>query len=162
MLNFMHNRRFAQMAFVTNDVERAKVVFSKLFGFDEVPPTCGIGTPEIAKTEYKGRPAPEIDCKIAYFDFGNIQIELMEPNDVPSAWRDVLNEKGECLHHISFFVKDMDARILDCECKGMTLVQRGIFAENNGQYAYLDTNGQTPYMIELLEYFGDMKDIDAF
>lgn len=160
MLDFMYNKKFAQMAFITNDVEAAKVKFAKMFGFDPVPPTCGIGTPEVAKTEYMGKPAPEIDCKIAYFDFGNIQVELMEPNEYPSAWRDMLNMKGECLHHVSFWVKDIGARIADCEAKGMTMVQRGIFAMNNGAYAYLDTNGQLPYMIELLEYFGDMKDLE--
>lgn len=153
MLDFMQNQSFAQMAFVTNDVERAKVRFANLYGFAEVPPTCGIGTPETAKTKYMGKDAPEIDCKIAYFEFGNIQVELMEPNGVPSAWRNWLNQRGEGLHHVSFWVRDIPARIADCEKKGMSLVQEGIFADGSGAYAYLDTKGELPYFIELLERF---------
>lgn len=152
MREFMLNGRFAQMAFVTNDVETAKVRFAGLYGIP-VPPTCGIGTPEVAKTEYHGRPAPEIDCRIAYFDFENIQIELMEPNAVPSAWRDWLDTHGEGLHHVSFLVHDIEDKIAACERKGMELVQKGIFAKGDGAYAYLDTKGQLPYLIELLEVY---------
>lgn len=153
MLDLMQQGSFAQMAFVTEDVERAKRQFAELYGFVEVPTTCGIGTPEVARTEYHGRPAPEIDCRIAYFNFQNIQVELMEPNHVPSAWRDWLNAHGEGLHHVSFFVEDIEAGIKDCMGKGMDLVQRGLFADGDGAYAYLDTKGALPYLIELLESY---------
>ncbi len=153
MLEMMKDQKFAQMAFVVRDVEKAKTEFSRLFGFKEVPPTCDLGPVETAKTEYKGRPAPEIECKIAYFDFENIQIELMEPNEVPSAWRDWLDAHGESLHHVSFFVTSTRERIRELEEKGMELVQQGDFADGSGCYAYLDTKGKLPCLIELLENY---------
>lgn len=155
MENYFAGANIAQIAFVVQDVEVSKVKFAKLIGLEEVPPTCGIGTPEVAKTEYFGKPSPSIDCKIAYFNFGNIQIELMEPNEEPSAWRTWLNANGEGLHHLSFFVKNMEEQIAGCEKKGMRLVQRGEFADASGCYAYLASEDTVNFFIELLEVYDE-------
>jgi len=158
MFNFIQGARVAQMAFVVNNLEEVKSGFSNLFGFTPVPPTCGLGNPEVARTEFRGKLSPEIECKIVYFDFENIQIELMQPNENPSTWREWLEQRGEGLHHISFLVHDMDARIKDCEKKGMTMVQRGEYADASGCYAYLEAPGTVNFLIELLE---DYKKRDA-
>ena len=153
MLSVMKDKKIVQLGFVTNHVEQSAEKFRTMFGFRETPAVRDLGLPEVAKTQYMGQAAPQIACKIMSFNFGNIQFELMEPNMEPSAWRGWLEVHGESLHHVAFFVDDVDAEIKNCEKKGLSLLQRGEFANATGRYAYLDTHGATPYLIELLQRY---------
>ena len=142
-----------QVALVVNDIEKTKTKLAKFFGI-EVPPTLGSGDFDVTKTEVKGVPAPDAACKMAFFSVGNgVQLELIEPNNVPSVWRDFLNEKGEGIHHIAFNVKGMDNAIKSCEDFGMELVQKGNYGDGGGCYSYLNGDEGLPFILELLENF---------
>ena len=78
-----------------------------------------------------------------------LDIELIEPDDQPSVWRDVLNEKGEGVHHIAFVIKGMQEKILKLESNGMKLMQKGEYT--GGRYAYIDCVDQLKTIVELLE-----------
>ena len=41
----------------------------------------------------------------------NFYIELMQPNDLPAVWRDVLDSTGEGLQGIGFFVDDLSQAV---------------------------------------------------
>ena len=56
---------------------------------------------------------------------GDLQMELIQPNEEPSIWREHLEQFGEGIHHISFNVKGMQKTISVCEDWGMKLLQRG-------------------------------------
>ncbi|MCL2820157.1 MAG: VOC family protein [Oscillospiraceae bacterium] len=142
-----------QVALVVNDIEKTKTRLAKFFGI-EVPPTLGSGDYEITKTEVKGKPSPDAACKMAFFQVGNgVSLELIEPNDVPSVWRDFLNEKGEGIHHIAFNVKGMENAIKSCEDFGMELVQKGNYGDGGGCYSYLEGGEGLPFILELLENY---------
>ncbi|MBQ4258388.1 MAG: VOC family protein [Clostridia bacterium] len=64
-----------------------------------------------------------------------------------------IDTHGEGIHHIAFFVKDMDKVIEDCIKEGMTVVQQGNYDDASGRYTYLDGNEQYKCVIELLESF---------
>ncbi|MCM1135035.1 MAG: VOC family protein [Clostridium sp.] len=141
----------AQVGFIVKDVEAVKGKFAELFGVP-VPPTIDGGEYEITQTQYKGEAAPDANCLMAFFDLDNgFQIELIQPNEHPSVWRDFLEEKGEGLHHIAFRMKGMKENIAVCENFGMTLVQKGEYGNGAGRYAYLDGEKDLKCMIELLE-----------
>ena len=97
------------------------------------------------------RPAlPRARAKLAFFHVGeNLDIELIEPDETPSVWRNVLNEKGEGVHHIAFVVNGMKEKILALEGNGMKLLQRGEYT--GGRYAYIDCVDQLKTIVELLE-----------
>lgn len=153
MGSILEQCRFAQVGFIVRDIEEAKKRFAVLFGC-EIPPTNLCGNYETAKTEYKGRPAPEAKSKLAFFDLvPGVQLELIEPNEEPSTWREYLEEHGEGMHHIAFQVKDMDHVIAECEKEGMTLEQRGQYDDGSGQYAYLSGYKDFKCVIELLESY---------
>jgi len=143
-----------QVALVVNDIDKTKKRFAEFFGV-EVPPTIEPGDYKITQTEVKGQPAPDAKCRLAFFSVGeNVSIELIEPNETPSVWRDLLNEKGEGFHHIAFGVKDSNGVIKSCEDFGMELVQKGFYGSGDGCYSYLSGDkAGLPMIIELLENF---------
>lgn len=142
-----------QVGFIVRDIEKTKRAFAAFFGI-EPPPHFDGGRFEVTGTTYRGQPAPDANCLLAFFDAGpNVQIELIQPNGVKSTWQDHLDAHGEGIHHIAFHVKGMDDRILACEQFGMTCVQRGKYGDGNGEYAYLDAFGELKCLVELLENY---------
>ena len=94
---------------------------------------------------------------IAYV--GSMMYELLEPVEGPIAYKEFLDERGEGLHHLGYFVEDLDAAISYMEGKGYTLLQsgHGIGTVGDGGYAYFDTEG--PLGIgEAIELPGQMQD----
>ncbi len=151
-MSALDHLKFAQVGYIVKDIESAKESYAKLFG-TPVPPSqpCGYGA---ANTLYKGAPAPDSHCKLAFFDLTpGVQLELIEPDEGPSTWREYLDTHGEGIHHIAFFVKNMDKVIEDCIAEGMTVVQQGNYDDNSGRYTYLDGSEQYKCVIELLESF---------
>ena len=140
-----------QIGIVVRDIEVTKAKFAAFFGI-EPPPTMDSGKYEITQTIVGGQPAPDAACLMAFFDVG-IQLELIQPNDAKSTWRDFLDEHGEGIHHIAFGVKGTDEKIKAMEAFGMTLVQRGKYGGGNGEYAYLDASRDMKMIIELLESY---------
>jgi len=142
-----------QIALIVRDINVTAKKFAEFLGVP-VPPIISAGDYKTTQTTYKGNPAPNAACKMAFFSVGaNVQLELIEPNEEKSVWRDHLEEKGEGLHHIAFHVKGMDAKAKACEDFGAPCVQRGKYGNGNGEYAYFDATGDLKCFIELLENY---------
>ncbi len=137
--------RITQIAVVVPDIERAAVAYADLFGM----PTPGIiitDGVDKANTAYFGEPT-EARAKLAFLQFENITLELIEPIGEPSVWLDVLEEKGAGFHHIAFQVENMDEGLAHLQDRGGSFVQRGDFT--GGSYAYV-THDELGMMFELL------------
>lgn len=137
-----------QIGFVVNDIEKTSQAFADFLGVEK--PQWSL-TDTIDKThgEFNGQPCPA-RAKLAFFHVGEtLDIELIEPDETPSVWRNVLNEKGEGVHHIAFVVNGMKKKILALEGNGMKLLQRGEYT--GGRYAYIDCVDQLKTIVELLE-----------
>ena len=143
----------SQVGFIVRDIEASKKVFAEFFGV-EVPRHFDGGKYEITQTTLEGKPAPDANCLMAFFNGGpNLQVELIQPNGVKSAWQDFLDEHGEGIHHIAFNIKGMDEKVLLCENFGMKCVQRGKYGDGGGEYAYLDASADLKCIVELLENY---------
>jgi catechol 2,3-dioxygenase-like lactoylglutathione lyase family enzyme len=153
MAGVIESTVLTQVAFIVRDIEKTKVKFAEFLG---VPPPTVVdgGKFEITGTQYKGKPAPDANCRMAFFAAGpNVQIELIQPNGAKSVWQDYLDEHGEGLHHIAFEVKGMDDKIRAGEQFGFSCVQRGKYGNAGGEYAYLDAREDLKCYIELLENY---------
>jgi 4-hydroxyphenylpyruvate dioxygenase-like putative hemolysin len=82
--------------------------------------------------------------------FGALDIELIEPDNEPSTWREFLDEHGEGFHHLAFSVKGMAQHTTNLEALGMPLIMKGEFT--GGRYAYFDSNPSLKFILELLEH----------
>lgn len=139
-----------QICFVTDDAERTAAWFGDLIGRSDIT-SAKAADPEAAKARYRCRDA-SVSCKIKFMRFGNIDLEFLEPGPEPSAWRDILEQRGPGLHHIAFRTSDMHSHAAYLEGKGHPLLQSGEFDGGGGRYAYFDTHQQLGALIELLEF----------
>ncbi|WP_151737580.1 VOC family protein [Paenibacillus tengchongensis] len=136
-----------QIGILVHDIEATSRAYADFLGVDK--PEIGLtDTADIAQTRYNGAPT-EARAKLAFFDLGSVQLELIEPDHEPSTWRDYLNEHGEGPHHIAFVVEGMQEKITLFEGKGFPLQQKGEYP--GGRYAYMDTFKDLKVIVELLE-----------
>jgi 4-hydroxyphenylpyruvate dioxygenase-like putative hemolysin len=56
---------------------------------------------------------------MAFFAFGNAEIELIEPNEHPSCWREFLEKNGSGCHHLALKVKGMKEKVAAFEAGGL-------------------------------------------
>lgn len=143
----LSNAKLAQVAIVVRDIEAAIERFSKLLG--QAPPSIIDTKPgdEIAM-KYRGAPS-DARAKLAFFDLGGVQLELIQPIGEESAWAEGLRDGGEGVHHLAFWTENLreDKRVL--EANGAPMIHRGDMRE--GQYAYFDARAGFGTMIEMLE-----------
>lgn len=136
---------------VTSDLEKTKKNFAALNGM-EIPETDVNQDYENMHTWFKGEAAPRSGLSQCGFTMpGGFIVELIMPDEGPSAWNDHLREHGDGLHHLAYLVKDLDAVVERCEANGMTKVQTGDFP--GGHYAYVDGRSFVGTFLELMEIF---------
>jgi len=141
------NKVVAQVGIIVRDIEATARAYAEFFGM-EMPSINWTDVPEKARTQYRGEQT-NARAKLAFMNMGSLQLELIEPDEHPSTWREYLDEHGEGVHHIAFFVEGMKEKIELMAGRGMPLVQYGEYT--GGRYAYMDTFPQLKVMLELLE-----------
>jgi methylmalonyl-CoA/ethylmalonyl-CoA epimerase len=137
---------------LVDDVEAATRKWSEFLGLEpEIGPVdCGKGP--AMHVSYLGLPAPEAEIRASLFRVApHLYIELMQPNEFPSVWRDVLDSAGEGLHSIGFFVEELSRAVQSSLEFGAELLQVGEFATGDGRYAYLDFRNDLKTIVELEE-----------
>ncbi|HWT73251.1 MAG TPA: VOC family protein [Mobilitalea sp.] len=142
-----------QIAVVVRNIQKAAKNYAKLFGM-EIPEILVSGLDEKESVIYKGSPSNAIH-KLTFFKMGLIQLELIEPNNEPSTWRNFLEQKGEGVHHIAVFVKSEEEALEYLGEKGIKPLQRGIF--ELGTYNYMDTEKQLGVILSLSEKYKNMR-----
>jgi len=80
---------------------------------------------------------------------GQVDIELIEPIGGPSTWQEILDEKGEGVHHIAFTIKGTDQVVAFLKGEGLDVVQQGHYP--GGMYTYVDSTPALGVILELLE-----------
>jgi catechol 2,3-dioxygenase-like lactoylglutathione lyase family enzyme len=136
-----------QVGIIVSDIEAKVEAWSALLGVP-APPVVVTDPVEVAQTEYQGQRTPA-RAKLAFFQLGQVTLELIEPMGEPSTWNDQLAAHGESLHHIAFEVSGMGERLAALEAQGIPLLQRGEYS--GGRYAYVDGNERLGAVVELLE-----------
>jgi methylmalonyl-CoA/ethylmalonyl-CoA epimerase len=143
----LNSDQAVQIGLVVADIEASRRAWADLLGVE--PPEIMFTDPvELARTEYKHQPS-QARAKLAFFNLGQLSLELIEPVGEPSTWHDQLAAHGSSLHHIAFEIKGMADQIEALEGHGMSLVQKGEYT--GGRYAYLDGIQRFGAVVELLE-----------
>lgn len=137
----------AQIAIVVRDIESASQRYAAILGLPV--PDIIITAPglEVHQT-YNGEPS-DAQAKLAFFQLGQVQLELIEPMGGNSTWQAALDEKGEGVHHIAFWVEGMQRSVDFLKSQNIPMIQRGDMGE--GQYAYFDSVASLGVTLELLE-----------
>ena len=149
----LNSRVVTQVGIIVKDIDKTAKAWAELLGV--TAPKWFLTDPaEIAHTTYRGQPTPA-QAKLAFFDLGQVQLELIEPVGGPSTWKDFLDQKGEGVHHIAFAIRDMDGQIRVLDKLGMPAVQRGDYT--GGRYGYIASDPKLGVVLELLENFSEKK-----
>ena len=132
------------VCFVVKDLDEAMeryrnvwgVNFERVFWSDQ--PT---GTFRGKKVHYNGR--------LAFARTGGVNLELVQPGIGESIWREVLETKGECFHHLGIYVPDLAREVVAYEEKGIRVIQTG--GSEHVRFAYMDTEKPTGVIVEILQ-----------
>lgn len=143
--------RMAQVGIIVPDIEKAIDSYAKFFNMDK-PDITLAENPDDNPTTYRSTQT-DASCKLAFFNLENIQLELIQPVGGPSTWYDFLEETGGGIHHIAFWITDMEDHLQKLDGMGIKEIQRGGWT--GGQYRYLETPGKMSIIVELLENFND-------
>jgi methylmalonyl-CoA/ethylmalonyl-CoA epimerase len=138
-----------QIGLIVQDIEKSAQAYSEIFGLPK-PDVRITDTVDVAKTAYRGA-STTARAKLAFFDMGQVSLELIEPVGGPSTWQEFLDEKGEGVHHIAFRIKGTEQVVAYLEGKGIDVVQQGYYT--GGMYTYVDSTSPLSVVLELLENF---------
>jgi methylmalonyl-CoA/ethylmalonyl-CoA epimerase len=147
MAKYFDALKVTQIGYIVKDIDEACQRFAQFLALPvpEIIVTAGY---DQARTEYRGKPS-DATAKLAFFHLDNLDIELIEPDDKPSVWREFLEAHGEGIQHVAFEIKGMKQKVDLFSKDGMGLIQKGEYT--GGRYAYLDTTHAINTVVELLE-----------
>ncbi len=144
------NNIVTQVGIIVRDIEVKARAWSEILGLP-MPNIIVTDTVDKTQAEYNGKPT-NARAKLAFFHMGQLDVELIEPIDGPSTWKDQLDQHGDSIHHIAFEIKGMKEKAAYLDSKGVPLLQRGEYT--GGRYAYLDGVAKLGVILELLENDG--------
>ena len=104
---------------------------------------------------YRGHPS-ELDITVAYGQWGEIMIELVQDNgEGPSIIRDLYPPQKSGLHHLAYFVNDMDLVSAKLVEEGYVLAMSGQAGEN--RFQFFDAISEMGHFIEIYEPIESLK-----
>lgn len=147
MTSTLGSNRVMQVGMIVKNIEETVQAWSRLLGVEPASITL-TDSFDISNAHYRGKPTTA-QAKLAFFDLGQVSLELIEPVGEPSTWNDQLAAQGPSLHHIAFEIKGMQEQIRGLADHGLQLIQQGEY--QGGRYAYMDGQKRFGTVIELLE-----------
>ncbi len=134
-----------QLAYVPSDFEAAISYWTKSMG---VGPFFLFENIALEEMQYRGKPT-EARFTVAIAYWGDVQIELVKPeNDAPAHYNGEYGVKDQ-LHHVLQIVDDFDAVAAEVARQGGEAIVSGGFA--GGKVAYFDLGGGPGTLVEVLE-----------
>jgi hypothetical protein len=142
-----------QNAWVVDDLEAAMQKWLTTFG---VGPFFVAEHIKVADFKNRGR-ASDLDFSVALAQAGTVQVELIvQHNEVPSLYRDLVPAGADGFHHVGIFAKDYDRELAAYVDGGCEIAAEGRFGSM--RFAYVDTSPSLGFMLEILEESTMMRD----
>lgn len=142
----VHFGSIKQLGYVVLDLDAAinywttQVGVGPFFVFKEAP---------IRDFRYRGEPC-DARVTFALAQSGDVQIELIAPlDDVPSLYREHLEQQGEGLQHVAYWTEDFRRLTDKALAVGYTEVLSGYTGDPDGRFAYFIGGGHTGACVEI-------------
>jgi catechol 2,3-dioxygenase-like lactoylglutathione lyase family enzyme len=140
-------KRLVQIGIVVADRDRTTQLLTSLFG---MRPFRFVEWPDRAESKYYYRGVEEsVRIKQAFVQLGDVEVELIQPLEGRSGYKDFLDETGGGIHHVLFEVTDIDPVIQKLEKHGITVLQSGTGIRPGTRWALLDTKELLGFLVEL-------------
>ena len=138
-----------QVAFIVRDLERAMATWAGL----AIAPwrIYTFGPERLSRMTVRGREQPHV-VRLALCSVGPTTYELIEPLHGPSIYAEHLERCGEGLHHLGYYVDDIDAAEAAMAERGYEVLQagHGFGVDGDGAYAYFDTTRDFGCILEAI------------
>lgn len=140
----------AQIAIVVEDLDKTVDNYIKYFGIGPWH-FYTYGKPLVKRMTRNGKKA-EYKMRIALSNFGPMRIELIQPLEGDTVYKEFVEKNGYGMHHLGILVDDMDEAIRRAEEGGFRMTQdgAGFGPDDDGHYAYLDTEDTIGTTLELI------------
>ena len=129
-----------QVSIAVKDIDKVVESWSSMFGIGPWTYT------DIGGTDAKGRPWK---ARLAFAYLGPLQIELVQPVEGRIFQSRFLDTFGEGLHHLGFYVDDVDGEASNLVAQGAKLL-----ITDPGNFAYLESGGPGGVIFELMRRAG--------
>ena len=141
----------AQICILVPDIEKAVEIWWKKFGIGPWH-LYTYGKPLVKRLTRHGKPC-EYKMKIALSYIGKMRIELIEPLEGDTVYKEFIEDHGYGVHHLGVLTDDMKGSLKNAESAGiaMTMDGAGFGPDDDGHYAYLDTEKLIGTTIEFIE-----------
>lgn len=126
-----------QIGIAVKDIDKVIKTWSSMFGIG--PWTFR----DISGTDAKGR---SWKARLAFAYLGPLQIELIQPLEGRIIQSRFLETLGEGVHHLGFYVNDVDGEVANLQAQGAKLL-----LTDPGNFAYLDSGGTGGIIFELIK-----------
>jgi hypothetical protein len=141
----------AQICILVPDIEKAVKIWWNKFGIGPWH-LYTYGKPLVKRMTRHGKPC-EYKMKIALSYIGKMRIELIEPLEGDTVYKEFIEDHGYGVHHLGVLTDDMKGSLKNAESAGiaMTMDGAGFGPDDDGHYAYLDTEKLIGTTIEFIE-----------
>ncbi|MBL7208855.1 MAG: VOC family protein [Dehalococcoidia bacterium] len=129
-----------QVSIAVKDIDKVAESWSSMFGIGPWTYT------DIGGADAKGRPWK---ARLAFAYLGPLQIELVQPVEGRIFQSRFLDTFGEGLHHLGFYVDDVDGEASNLVARGAKLL-----LTDPGNFAYLESGGPGGVIFELMRRAG--------
>lgn len=144
-MGVINPKTICQVALVVKDIEKVARNYAELFGV-EMPVIFTIPPVDEAHTQYRGQ-LTNTRAKLAVFDMGQVVLELTQPDEEPSSWKEFDETNGEGVHHIGFIVQDREKTMKYFEDKGIQVRHYGEYT--GGSYTFVDSAEQLGVILNI-------------
>ena len=144
-------REIAQIALVVRDLDQAVKSWFHVLG---VGPWhfYTYGKPLVKEMTRHGKPA-DYRMRIALANVGALRIELIEAVEGDTVYQEFLDKHGYGVHHLGILVENMSSALQRAKAAGFEMTQdgAGFGPDNDGHYAYIDTENTLGTTLEFIE-----------
>jgi len=126
-----------QIGIAVKDIDKVIETWSSMFGIG--PWTFR----DIGGTDAKGR---SWKARLAFAYLGPLRIELIQPLEGRIIQSRFLETFGEGVHHLGFYVNDVDGEVANLQAQGAKLL-----LTDPGNFAYLDSGEAGDVIFELIK-----------
>ena len=140
-----------QIALVVRDLDATVERYHGLFGIGPWH-FYTYGKPLVRAMSYRGEPA-DYRMRLALSYFGPTRVELIELVEGDTVYGDFVEAHGYGVQHLGVLVDDMGAALREAADFGyeMTMDGSGFGLDGDGHYAYLDTEEDLGFVLELIQ-----------
>jgi len=146
MIPAMRNRQYMQLCWVVTDLEAAMDHWIKTSG---AGPFFVFGEVHFTESNYRGTPMDIAPMRAAMGQFGDTQIELVQPlGDDRGIWSDLVPFGQSGFHHTGLYCEDYEAQRDAYVAAGCEVAFEGLMM--GAKTCYIDTSPQLGFMTEMI------------